>query len=167
MKKLHSILLGGLLLTGLTVVALAQPGHHRGGNPLDRLQSQLSLTPEQVQRLQPTFEAMKQKHQAQRDQMKSKLNALLTPEQRAKMEASGEHRRGGMRDLNLSDEQKAGMKSFWESNKAQMQQERAQIDAQMQATLTPEQLAKFQEMKTKMGEKGQRRHHREGGCDKS
>lgn len=146
------MLIGGVFLVGLAVTAPAEGRHHRGGNHLERLQSKLGLSEDQVAKLRPTFEQMKQRHQAQREAFKAHFKSVLTPEQLAKFEENKEvGRRGAMRDLGLSDDQKAQLKSFWESHRGQMQQERQQIDAQLQATLTPEQLTKYQEMKSRWG----------------
>lgn len=177
MNKLSSLLVGGALLVGLAIAAPAERGHHRG-SPLDHLKSSLNLTDDQVAKLQPTFDSMRQKHQAERQAFESKMKTILTPEQQQKMaEARKEHKRGGFRDLNLSDDQKAQMKAFWESQRgakrANWEAERAQIDSQLQATLTPEQMTKYNEMKAKMKERwadkgGRRGHHgpRPGGDDK-
>ena len=161
MKKFGTILLGGAILLGLTLIAPAERGQHQRGNPLERLQSKLNLSPEQVEQLKPTFESMQQRHQAQREKMKAQFASILTPEQRAKMESdkgSGKGHRGHFKDLNLTDAQKAQMKSFWESQRGQMKQDRTAIDSQMEATLTPEQLTKYQEMKSHWG----KRHHHGG-----
>ena len=66
MNKLSSLLVGGLLLVGLAVGASADRGHHRG-SPLDHLKSTLNLTDDQVARLKPTFDSIRQKHDAQLD----------------------------------------------------------------------------------------------------
>jgi Spy/CpxP family protein refolding chaperone len=177
MNKLSSLLVGGALLVGLAIAAPAERGHHRG-SPLDHLKSSLNLTDDQVAKLQPTFDSMRQKHQAERQAFEAKMKTILTPEQQQKMaEARKEHKRGGFRDLNLTEDQKAQMKAFWESQrgtkKANWEAERAQVDSQLQATLTPEQMTKYNEMKAKMKERwaekgGRRGHHgpRPGGDDK-
>lgn len=168
MNKFSSLLVGGALLVGLALVAPAERGHHRG-SPLDRLKSSLNLTDDQVARLQPTFDSIRQKHQADRQAFEAKMKTILTPEQQQKMaDARREHKRGGFRDLNLTDDQKAQMKAFWESRRGEMkgkfEADRAQIDSQLQATLTPEQMTKYNEMKSRMKERwaergGRRGHH--------
>ena len=178
MNKLSSLLVGGALLVGLAIAAPAERGHHRG-SPLDHLKSSLNLTDAQVAKLQPTFDSLRQKHEAERQAFQDKMKTILTPEQQQKMaDARKEHKRGGFRDLNLTDDQKAQMKSFWESQrgtkKSNWEAERAQVDSQLQATLTPDQMAKYTEMKAKMkerwAEKGGRRGHHgprpDGGDDK-
>ncbi|MBS2033646.1 hypothetical protein JST97_01590 [bacterium] len=179
MNKLSSLLVGGLLLVGLAVGASADWGHHRG-SPLDRLKSSLNLTDDQVARLKPTFDSIRQKHETQRQAFEARMNQILTPDQQQKLaEARKEHKRGGFRELDLSDDQKAQMKSFWESQRGNMkgnfEAERSQIDSQLQATLTPEQMQKYNDMKAKMKERwaehgGRRGHHGRpdgnGGDDK-
>jgi len=161
MNKLSTLFVGGALLLGLAIAAPAEGGHHRG-SPLEHLKSKLNLTDDQVARLQPTFDQMKQRHAAERQQFQAKMKSILTPEQQQKMaDARQEHKRGGFRDLNLSDDQKAQMKTFWESQRGTMTQDRSQIDSQLQAVLTPDQLTKFNEMKAQRKEHrgGRGRHH--------
>ena len=168
MNKLSSLLVGGLLVLGLAVGASAERGHHRG-SPLDHLKSKLNLTDDQVARLKPTFDSIKQKHDAQRQAFEAKMKEILTPEQQQQMAAARqEHKRGGFRELNLTDDQKAQMKTFWESQRGNMKSnfeaERGQIDSQLQATLTPDQMTKYNEIKAKMKERwaehgGRRGHH--------
>ena len=167
MNKLSSLLVGGALLVGLAIAAPAERGHHRG-SPLDHLKSSLNLSDDQVARLQPTFDSIRQKHQADRQAFEARMKTILTPEQQQKMaDARKEHKRGGFRDLDLTDDQKAQMKSFWESKRGDMkgkfEAERAQIDSQLQATLTPEQMTKYNEMKAKMKERWAERGGRRGG----
>ena len=159
-KGIVKSLLGlALALTiGATAFAADGPGK-RNHDPLQRLQSKLNLSADQVAQLKPTFEQMKQKHQAERAQFKSKLQSILTPDQLAKLEANkGEHRRGGMKDLNLSDDQKAQMKGLWGQKSPEMKAERERMQAQILAVLTPEQQAKYKEMQQHKG-----RHHNRGG----
>ncbi len=169
MNKFSSLLVGGALLVGLALAAPAERGHDRG-SPLEHLKSSLNLSEDQVARLQPTFDSIRKKHQADRQAFEARMKTILTPEQQQKMaEARKERKRGGLRDLNLTDDQKAQMKSFWQSQregkKAAWEAERSQIDSQLQATLTPEQMTKYTEMKAKMKERwadkgGRRGHHR-------
>lgn len=169
MNKLSNLLVGAALLAGLALAVQAEGGQHRGGghrwgSPLERMKSTLNLSEDQVARLQPTFDQMKAKHQSQRQAFKAKMQSILTPEQQQKMaEARQEHKRGGWHDLNLSEDQKAQMKTLWESQKGTMTEDRSQIEAQLQATLTPEQLTKYNEMKAQRkehwGKRGGGRHH--------
>lgn len=120
-------------------------GHHHH-NPLQRLQSQLSLSPQQVAQLKPTFEQMRLEHKADHVQFESQMQAILTPDQLAKMQAEGEHHGHHLRDLNLSSDQRAQLKTMWEKNRPKMAAERQQFESQMMAVLTPEQQLKFAKM---------------------
>lgn len=151
MKKWIPLLVGALLMAG---VAVAEGRHHRG-TPLERLQTRLELSEEQVEKLKPAFEAMKAQHQAARERMM----AILTPEQKEQLKnGEGRHR---WRDLNLSEEQKAQMKANWQSNRDLRKRQREELEQKLEATLTPEQMEKFEEMKNQWKERHQRRH-REG-----
>ena len=152
--KIVKGLIGGALLLGMALMASAERGKHcghrghGGGDPLARLQSKLGLSEEQMTRLRPTFEQMKQRHQAQREGFKAHLKTVLTEQQLASLD------KDGMRGLKLSDEQKASLKSYHESQRGSREQERKQLESQLQATLTAEQMTKFKEMKPHRG-----RHH--------
>ncbi|HEY9652328.1 MAG TPA: hypothetical protein V6C95_16845 [Coleofasciculaceae cyanobacterium] len=74
-----------------------------------------------------------------RQQTRSQIEALLTPEQRQQYQALQENnqgRRGGLRSLNLTEEQKTQVRQIMESAKSQSQ-----------AVLTPEQQAQLQQMR--------------------
>ena len=153
MKTFTTMLIGGVFLVGLAVTVPAEPGQRQRGTHLERLEARLKLSPEQVELLRPTFESVKERHQSQRAAFQAHLRSILTPEQLAKMEESKDERgRGGLRNLDLSQEQRGQLKSYWDSQRSTMEQDRAQIDSQLQATLTPEQLAQYQEMKAKWGQ---------------
>ena len=145
----------GLALV-ITIGGAAFAAHEgKNHNPLQRLQSKLNLSADQVAKLQPTFESMKQRHQAQRAQFESKLQAILTPDQLAQWQKSkGEHRRG-MKELNLSADQKAQVKAMWAQNGPEKKAQRQQVESQIMAVLTPEQQAKFKTMHQHHGH----RHH--------
>lgn len=146
--NLLKTLASAALLLAIATAAPAERGHRHNHDPLARLQSKLGLSEAQLAQLRPAFQPMKQRHEA----FKQHFRALLTPEQLVSLEQN----KGGMRHLQLSDEQKAQMKSYWQSQRESMKQERQQIDAQIQATLTPEQLTKYQQMKSHRG----KRHHK-------
>jgi Spy/CpxP family protein refolding chaperone len=98
---------------------------------------------------------------------RTQMEAVFTPEQKAKLEAARQERqarraqrqpgdrpqagkRPGMKlaDLNLSDAQKARMRSI-----------REESQKQMQAVLTPEQQAKLQELKANRRQRWQQRNN--------
>ena len=107
MKTFTTMLIGGVFLVGLAVTVPAEPGQRQRGTHLERLEARLKLSPEQVELLRPTFESVKERHQSQRAAFQAHLRSILTPEQLAKMEESkGERGRGGLRNLDLSQEQR-------------------------------------------------------------
>lgn len=76
-----------------------------------------------------------------RSATRAKFEAILTPDQLAKFKAehqAGQHKRGGMSkdSLNLTDAQKAQMHELWKSQ-----------ESQIEAVLTPEQLAQFKQLR--------------------
>jgi len=154
-------------MTLATSAFAAEPGKgSHTHNPLERMQTKLNLSAEQVSRLQPTFEAAKQRHMAQREAFKAKMDGILTSDQKAAWEKSkGEHKRGGFKALNLTADQKAQMKTYWEQNRSQGQAQRNEMDSQVMAVLTPEQQTKFKEMKSRHGHHGRGGHrgHHKGG----
>ncbi len=147
MNLLKSIV-GAALLLAIATAAPAERGHRHHHDPLARLQSKLGLSEEQMARLRPAFQPMKQRHEA----FKQHFRSLLTPEQLASLEQN----KKGMRQLQLSDEQKTKMKDYWQSQREAMKQERQQIDAQIQATLTPEQRTQYEQMKSHRGKRHSR-----------
>jgi len=143
MKKTLAIL--GLALA--SSVVLAQPGGTGpdGAPPphkpphFERMKDNLGLTDEQVQKMREI-----------RDNggSRQEMQAVLTPEQRTKMiEMRKEHKaefgggKGFMaQQLGLSDEQKAKMAEIRQAGGSR---------EEMRAVLTPEQQAKFDEMRAK------------------
>ncbi|AFY49744.1 P pilus assembly/Cpx signaling pathway, periplasmic inhibitor/zinc-resistance associated protein [Nostoc sp. PCC 7524] len=98
---------------------------------------------------------------------RTQMEAVFTPEQKAKLEAARQERqarraqrqpgdrpqagkRPGMKlaDLNLTDDQKARMRAI-----------REESQKQMQAVLTPEQQAKLQELKANRRQRWQQRNN--------
>lgn len=122
-----------------------------GGGRGMRMMQRLNLSADQQARLQPLFE----EQQAQRQQFRSQMEAILTPEQRAQMQSGGGGRRGGgmggFRQLNLSEDQKARMQALRESMRPQMRASRQKMQSQMQSVLTPEQMQQLNEMRQQRG----------------
>lgn len=145
-----------------------------------RMVDRLHLTPDQQTRLQPIVTAHQERLKAQREQTKAQMTAVLTPEQRARFEqlmaerksrrqaqgqgsgtAAGTEGRGRdskgkglLRSLNLTDTQKTQLKQMRQESKAARNAEQQQFVAQVEAILTPEQRAQFEQM---------RAHRRDGG----
>ncbi|MBT9582516.1 hypothetical protein IV102_04145 [bacterium] len=148
MKTFTTMLVGGVFLVGFAVTVPAEPRQRRRATHMERLEARLNLSPEQVELLRPTFESMKECHESRRAAFQAHLSSILTPEQLTRLEESkGENGRSGLGNLDLSQEQRDQLRSYWNSRRSTMEQDRAQIDSQLQATLTPEQLAQYQEMK--------------------
>ncbi|OUC11835.1 MAG: hypothetical protein B0A82_25325 [Alkalinema sp. CACIAM 70d] len=117
---------------------IAQLGEGKGDR-IEKLKQELNLSQQQVDQI-------KQIHQSTR----SKIEALLTPEQKAQIKAAagnGQGRRGGMKAAaNLTDAQKAQIKEIMKASREQMKQ-----------VLTPEQQAKLQQkMQERRGQKGRK-----------
>lgn len=147
----------GLAATLLLSNAAFARGACHGGQPRG-LQS-LNLTTEQQQRLQPMFQQKK----AERAQFRTQFENILTAEQRAKLGSGEHHNRGAWKDLNLTDAQKAQFKQLRESARAQRQAEHQQMQQQLAQVLTPEQMTKWQQLKSE--HRGHHRHHRDGATN--
>jgi Spy/CpxP family protein refolding chaperone len=153
-QGISKTLLSLALATTITATAFAASshtgscngGHHHHHNPLSRLESKLNLSQDQVAQLKPTFAQMRSEHEAERHQFQARMQAILTPDQLAKMKTEHDHHHH-WKDLNLTADQRSQMKAMWEQNKPQMEAEHKQFDSQMMAVLTPAQQAKFTEMK--------------------
>jgi periplasmic protein CpxP/Spy len=100
--------------------------------------------------------ARKAQWDAKRNEMKAKLDAILTPDQRQQLQSaivSGLNPRMAMAQLNLSDAQKAQIKAAFpkmaalnltEAQKTQMMQIAQQTRQQVQSILTPQQQTQLQ-----------------------
>jgi Spy/CpxP family protein refolding chaperone len=96
------------------------------------------------------------------DNSRTQIEAVFTPEQKAKLEAARQARqaqrqqgqrpqagrRGNVADLNLTQDQKNRIKSIRQSSKQQIE-----------AVLTPEQRAKLQELKANRRQRWQQRQN--------
>lgn len=115
-----------IVAPGLTLVSQAQadlqPGPAQPGQRRSDAKPRMNFT-----------EAQKQQFQAIRQRTRERINAVLTPEQRAQMES---RQRGEPMNLNLTEQQRT-----------QIQAIRAQSRQEMDALLTPEQRQMRDEMK--------------------
>ncbi|QLE54718.1 Spy/CpxP family protein refolding chaperone [Nostoc sp. TCL26-01] len=94
---------------------------------------------------------------------RTQMQAVFTPEQKAKLEAARQARQQGQRppvgerpgkkfaDLNLTDDQKAKLRAIRESSQKQIE-----------ALLTPEQRTKLQELKANARQRWQQRRQQPG-----
>ena len=65
------------------------------------MQTSLNLSPDQVSALQPAFTQMKQQRQSEHEAFKGKLQAVLTPDQQAKLKSMhhGHHKHEGQQKM--------------------------------------------------------------------
>lgn len=86
-----------LLVLGFAAMssALWAGGFDGEGRHWERLQQELSLTPEQSQQVKSIFEQEQQKQQALRAETQAALKAVLSAEQQAKLETLKSERRPG------------------------------------------------------------------------
>lgn len=171
--KFFAILTAGLAL--LAAPCFAGGGH---GKHFDRMAEYLQLTDEQKSQMQPLFEQMRQKAEAEREAFKNHLN----PDQLAKLEQmkaerkerwaarkaarqsgekTGEKRvrkhqgkRGHkfMEELNLNE----GQQAAFEQMRANIKAERKVFRENFEALLTPDQVQKLKERKRHRKGKGKR-----------
>lgn len=173
--KLQTLLIS--LVLGISLIlsgpAAAERGRGRKHNPekmVQRLTQKLDLSEEQASQLRGIFESHRSELQTLREQMKS----TFTEEQRNAMREmrknrkqggerpSKEERRARMQELGISQGQMQQMKSY----RQQMKTIRSTMKTEISAVLTPDQQAKFEEMrKNRKGKRGQRgqRGQRGGG----
>ncbi len=136
-------MIGFALLLGLStgvVATMATPAQAQATRPMqranrgDRLAQELSLTPEQRERIRQIRESAKQQ-----------MQAILTPEQRAQLETARQQGQRPQR-LNLTEQQRQ-----------QMQQIRESTRQQVEAVLTPEQRARAEQLRQQRQQRRQQR----------
>lgn len=142
----------GLLVTSAAAGPWGGEGKARHGRgdrtqKLEKLKTELALTPEQSQQIATLMESHRREMTALREKMKS----TLTPEQQAQMESWKQNRGRGERpsreamkakmdELGLSDAQRQQMKSY----RQQIRGQRESLRQQISAVLTPEQQAQLE-----------------------
>ncbi len=157
-RQIIALVAGAALIATplVTNMAQAKMGDGASGGRMEKLAQKLNLTAAQKTQMA----AIKQRTQ-------TKIRTVLTPAQQTQFDAvRAEHQKrheamkanggkrpdgkqgerkgayGGMRSLNLTDAQKAQMKSI-----------HAAARAEMQAVLTPEQQAQMQQLKQRFGDR--------------
>ncbi|MBE9051383.1 P pilus assembly/Cpx signaling pathway, periplasmic inhibitor/zinc-resistance associated protein [Nostocales cyanobacterium LEGE 11386] len=157
--KALSLVAGAIALT-LTTIPFAAQAQMRSSSPL-----QLAQMPKK-ERGQRGFwqslgltDAQKAQMQTIQSSTRTQIEAILTPEQKAKMAAAkqarqaqrqgnqGQRPQKGWTDLNLTEQQKTQMRQIRESSKQQML-----------AILTPEQRQKVEQMQQNMRSRRQQRN---------
>ena len=130
--------------------------HHRGKGGFKKVFARLNLSDEQ----KAAMKSLREQQRAgtiTRETFKSEMAGILTPEQSAMMQQMksqrGEHKYRGkgskMSSLNLSDAQKVQIKELRKERRTQGRENfnRDEFMSKIQAILSPEQFAKFQEFK--------------------
>ncbi|MBE9037584.1 Spy/CpxP family protein refolding chaperone [aff. Roholtiella sp. LEGE 12411] len=148
--KTLSLIAGAIALT-LTSIPFAVQAEPTSSSPLLVAQvpkkgpwQELGLT-----------DTQKNQIQAIRQNTRAQIEGILTPEQKAKLEATkqerqasqGQRSRNKFADLNLTEQQKTQMRQIWESSKQQMQ-----------AVLTPEQQAKLKQLQENRRQRREQRN---------
>lgn len=140
-SKLIPLLAGAIALsvaTSLPLTAQIQPSQQPLAPVRDSKYKGIQLTEQQ-----------KAQMQAIREQTRSQIQAVLTPEQRQQFQAamgSGQKRRSAFADMNLSEQQKTQIREIMRSAKSQAE-----------AVLTP---AQRQQLQTIREQKQQQRQNR-------
>ncbi|KZL47927.1 MULTISPECIES: hypothetical protein [Cyanophyceae] len=139
-----SLLAGAIALT-VTAMPIAVQAQMRSSSPLQLAQMPKNEKGQKGawQRLNLT-DAQKAEMQTIKSNTRAQIEAILTPEQKATLQAAKEARQGqrgkkGWANLNLTEEQKTQMRQIREASKEQML-----------AVLTPEQRQQMQEMRQNM-----------------
>lgn len=172
-----------LLMLAVPALAQGPGGHGPGRDPgkmVERLKSELSLTDQQVAQLTPLFQEQQARHKARFEAMKAQLDSVLTPEQKARLEqlkaerkekwanrkpgeGRGERKAHGSKGemakqfaekLGLTADQQARLQQMREQGMQEMKAEREAFQARLAQVLTPDQKAKWDELK--------QRHHKGG-----
>lgn len=161
----------GLVATFLfSTPAWAQPtdGHQRGDRQqrmqkrLDRMTTELNLSPDQAERIRQLMDARRSNFQNKRERMKS----ILSEEQLAALKEMRKNRKRGERgnfrerlaELGITEDQMSQLRAMRQEGKAS----RKALQADIEAVLDPDQLARFQELKAerKAKHKERRRQRR-------
>jgi Spy/CpxP family protein refolding chaperone len=152
-------LVASLFFAGAAVAAPGGGGGPRGGGHhqrLEKMQAELALTPEQSSQIKAIMESNKAEMKMLQEQMKN----TFTPDQQAQMKAWRENREKGQRpsregmkakmdELGLSDGQRQQIKTY----RQQIKTKREGIQAQINAILTPDQVAKMEAKKAEFRQK--------------
>lgn len=147
------------------------------GAMMERMKGELGLTDAQVKQLSSYMEKAREERKAKMGEMSARIRTVLTPEQqklwdgkmaerKGKMKEpgktsagpkvcpagrenckGGKDSRGFMSDINLTDAQKAKIRSIQSEEKAKSMALKESRDKELQKILTPEQYKKYEGMK--------------------
>jgi periplasmic protein CpxP/Spy len=139
LKKLS--ILASIVVIGLSATSFTTKAEARSENSLLVAQEQPAKAPrERFGEKLGLTDAQKAQMQAIKKDTRAKIDAILTPEQRAQKQAAQQNRqagkRGGWKALNLTEDQKNQVKQIMEASKTQMQN-----------ILTPEQRTQWEQMR--------------------
>jgi len=155
MNRTWSVL---LLALGLVAALLLAPTAARAGQDegWKELQSQLSLSPEQVERMKPILKSYQDARKANLQAFKQRINAMLTPEQGAQLQQmrdearSSNDRKGLLKrmitELGLTPGQIADLKSAISEHRERQKDNRERFLAEVRTVLTPDQFERFQSL---------------------
>jgi Spy/CpxP family protein refolding chaperone len=141
------------------------------GGRADMIKNKLGLTDAQMEQLRSMREKNQSERKAHMDAVNKRIKALLTPDQQALWDKSvGEMKPGGQggqgmkgkfkavfQEMGLNDSQKSQIRSIMQEERGKMQAQRQTVENEMKSILTPEQSAKFEEMKKARMEGGGKR----------
>ncbi|MBC6996197.1 hypothetical protein QWY85_20955 [Neolewinella lacunae] len=146
----------------LSAQGAERPGRDKVQDRVEKMYGNLNLTDLQKQEIKALYQAERDQRKAEHKAFQAKVHALLTPEQLEQLKANqaaamelrkaqGKPTREGMQErfssLNLSEEQKAQIKTIMEEGRTgdRSPEARKARQAKIEAVLTPEQRAQLQE----------------------
>ncbi|EGV19298.1 Spy/CpxP family protein refolding chaperone [Thiocapsa marina] len=138
-----------------TTSVLAEPGGHArdpsmfASQRIERMIRTLDLTSEQQNEIRTILEEQRARELQQRQDVQARIDAVLTPEQRARIEERRDsrmerHLDGLAERLDLSEDQVARVRSMMESDDADSEMTRDEIREQIKTVLTEDQLQRFE-----------------------
>jgi len=150
------------ILAAGTTATLAEPlGDHpraaeRVDMRLERMAERLDLTDAQQQQIRAILEKQHAAADAERLEGRKRIDAVLTPEQRALRDEQRESRMERRLDrmaerLDLSDAQREELRAILAERRSNPELSRAELRERMAAVLTPEQIAQLDTPRERQG----------------
>lgn len=193
-RPMMAVLAGALVSVGAVAQAADKPRHDR----VERLSQALELSVEQAQDIRELMQRHRQEAGASRQALNEEIRQRLSPEQQEKLDAMSAQRKGqyhrggprrhsmatGLRGLDLSDEQRAAIRTVMTEHRTRMHTERAargadtprsdadranwrearqSLQSEIREILTPEQVEQLQEQRRSRGEWRGERSRRSNG----
>jgi hypothetical protein len=142
------------ILSLIAILCLAFPAYAQmnGANLWSSAVSQLGLTSAQQSALQPVFQSLQQQEQQVHESCRQQLSAILSQAQMAALRQQHQSRQGppDLNSLGLSSEQLSRAQSVMQSVRTQMESLHASFKSQVEAQLTAEQRARFEQLLASM-----------------